>query len=166
MTRTAATGKRVTIQSHKGGASLSRQRQPQMQSRVQPGSIPLSALNDWLASREVLTSEDELSGFIASFHSSKYNSLNGNGLQGLTYRDFLEYIVLPTKKEKLREKVLKRCGLKASQSLKPKKKKDAEVMSTSGVSAVSKDTANSVERRKEEEAAKITVDFAMAQIFE
>lgn len=113
-----------------------------------------------------MTSEDELSSFLSSFHSSKYNTLNGFGVQSLTYRDFLEFIVLPTKKEKLREKVLKRCGLKASQSLKPKKKKDVDVLSTSGVSAVSKDTSNSVERRKEEEAAKISVDFAMAQIFE
>ena len=38
--------------------------------------------------------------------------------------------------------------------------------STSGVSTASKDTNNSVERRKEEAAAKISVDFAMAQIFE
>lgn len=38
--------------------------------------------------------------------------------------------------------------------------------SVSGVSAVSKETSNSVERRKEEEAAKISTEFAMAQIFE
>ena len=31
---------------------------------------------------------------------------------------------------------------------------------------MSKDTSNSVERRKEEEAAKISVEYAMAQIFE
>jgi hypothetical protein len=36
----------------------------------------------------------------------------------------------------------------------------------SAVSGVSKETSNSVERRKEEEAAKISVDYAMALIFE
>lgn len=70
--------------------------------------------------------------------------------------------MLPIKKEKLRDKVLKRSGLKRTEGLKKKKKIDSEVTSTSGVSAVSKDTSNSVERRKEEAAAKISVDFAMA----
>jgi hypothetical protein len=65
--------------------------------------------------------------------------------------------VLPTKKDKLREKVLKR-----SMGSKPdKKKKQDDVQS-----AVSNQTDNSVERRREEEQAKVTSEFAMAQIFE
>lgn len=67
----------------------------------------------------------------------------------------------------MRDKILKKSGLKKTESLKSKKKKlDTDMTSTSGVSTASKDTNNSVERRKEEAAAKISVDFAMAQIFE
>lgn len=112
-----------------------------------------------------MTSEDELRELFQSYHKFGHNG--GSSMQ---YRDYLEFIVLPLKKEKLREKVLKRSGLKgaASQALKNKKAKKSqdEAQSTSGVSAVSKETSNSVERRKEEEAARISVDFAMAQVFE
>jgi hypothetical protein len=118
-------------------------------------------LCEWLTQKEVLTSEEELGAFIAGFRSSRYQGSSQTAAT-LTYRDYLEFIVLPIKKEKLRDKVLKRSGLKRTEGLKKKKKLDSEVTSTSGVSAVSKDTTNSVERRKEEAAAKISVDFAMA----
>ena len=75
--------------------------------------LPVSTLKDWLGSRDVLTSEDELASFISSLRSSRYIS-GVNGSQHLTYRDFLEFIVLPIKKDKLREKVLKRSGLKGA----------------------------------------------------
>jgi hypothetical protein len=62
---------------------------------------------------------------------------------------------LPTKKEKLREKVLRRSGLRPQDPKKKKKvKKPDDVQSqsaVSGVSGMSKETDNSVERRKEEE---------------
>ena len=88
----------------------------------------------------------------------------------MTYRDFLEFIVLPSKKEKLRQKVLRRSGLRPDQKPKKKKKLIDDGKSVSAVSGISstqdQESDNSVERRKEEEQAKISVDFAMAQIFE
>ena len=127
--------------------------------------MPVSALSEWLLKKDVITSEEELSQFILAFHSTRYTSGGGgsgvNMNVALTYRDYLEFIVLPSKKEKLREKVLKRSGLNQGKKIKKPKKPD-EVLSTSGISGVSKETDNSVERRKEEEAAKISVDFAMA----
>jgi hypothetical protein len=127
--------------------------------------LPVKVIYEWLTSKEVLTTEEELGAFIAGFRSSRYQSSSATAAT-LTYRDFLEFLVLPIKKEKLRDKVLKKSGLKRTESLKQKKKLDSDAASTSGVSAVSKDTTNSVERRKEEAAAKISVDFAMAQVFE
>jgi hypothetical protein len=75
--------------------------------------------------------------------------------------------VLPSRKEKLRDKILKKSGLKRAEQIAKKKKKPADDQkSISEVSRVSKETSNSVERRREEEAAKISVEFAMAQVFE
>jgi hypothetical protein len=75
--------------------------------------------------------------------------------------------VLPSRKEKLRDKILKKSGLKRADQIAKKKKKPADDQkSISEVSRVSKETSNSVERRREEEAAKISVEFAMAQVFE
>ncbi len=75
--------------------------------------------------------------------------------------------MLPSRKEKLRDKILKKSGLKRAEQIAKKKKKPADDQkSISEVSGVSKETSNSVERRREEEAAKISVEFAMAQVFE
>lgn len=60
---------------------------------------------------------------------------------------------MPTKKEKLRDKVLRRSGLKPQKS----KKKKADDASSSALSGASKDTQNSVERRRDEEIAKTSV---------
>jgi hypothetical protein len=149
------------------------------------GAIPVSALCEWLQKKDVVTSVDELTQYIASFHSSRYEKAaaefgsagaQGSGSSGqfLLYRDFLEHIVLPVRKDKLREKILKRSGLIKGAAGSVKKKKapskqsvtDDGTNSMSAVSGVSKETSNSVERRKEEEAAKISVDYAMALIFE
>lgn len=64
----------------------------------------------------------------------------------LYYRDFLEYIVLPNKKDKLREKMLKRINNNNSNKNLEKKKKPDDQQSM--VSGVSNQTDNSVERRK------------------
>jgi hypothetical protein len=64
----------------------------------------------------------------------------------LFYKDFLEYIVVPAKKEKLREKVFRKSCLKGP----VKKYEDGQ--SESGVSGMygqTKETSNSVELRKE-----------------
>ena len=78
-------------------------------------------------------------------------------------------MVLPSRKEKLREKILRRSGMKGQTQEKKKPKKSEDGMSVSGMSGVSgqtKETSNSVERRKEEEKARISTEFAMAQVFE
>ena len=64
---------------------------------------------------------------------------------------------MPIKKEKLRDKVLRRSGLKTQHS---KKKKGDD--SSSALSGASKETQNSVERRRDEEIAKTSVQYAMA----
>lgn len=77
--------------------------------------MPVTVLSEWLSKNEVLTTVDELSQMIAGYHSSRYETKGGNhtvtGESYLMYKDFLDHIVLPTKKEKLREKILKRSGL-------------------------------------------------------
>lgn len=77
--------------------------------------MPVSVLSEWLVKNEVLTTVDEMSQMIAGYHSSRYETKGGNhtvtGESYLMYKDFLEQIVLPSKKDKLREKVLKRSGL-------------------------------------------------------
>ena len=51
-------------------------------------------------------------------YSSKYGEASGEPY--LMYKDFLEYIVLPSKKEKLREKILRKSGLKGGSKEKKK----------------------------------------------
>ena len=85
----------------------------------------------------------------------------------MQFKDFLEYIVVPARKEKLREKILRKSGVKGpvKEKKKPKKSEDGQSV-VSGISGQTKETSNSVERRKEEEKAKISTEFATAQVFE
>ena len=132
------------------------------------GALSVHVLQDWLSKNEVLTTADELSQLIASYSATRYTTtLSSHGQQSLSFKHFLEYIVLPSKKDKLRDKVLKRSGLSKQPAVDKKNKKKLDGArgdqhsSVSGVSS-SNQTDNSVERRKEEEQAKITSEFAMA----
>jgi len=134
----------------------------------QAGAVPIPVLHDWLSRNDVVTSQAELGDLIRSYsYSSKYGESQKEPY--LLYKDFLEYIVVPARKEKLREKVLRKSGLKGPVKEKKKPKKSEDGQSVSGVSGVSgqtKETSNSVERRKEEEKARISTEFATAQVFE
>ena len=116
----------------------------------------------------MVTTPGELGDLIRSYsYSNKYEGSQRE--PHLLYKDFLEYIVVPARKEKLREKVLRKSGLKGPVKEKKKPKKSEDGQSVSGVSGVSgqtKETSNSVERRKEEEKARISTEFATAQVFE
>jgi hypothetical protein len=64
---------------------------------------------------------------------------------------------------------LRKSGLKGPIKEKKKPTKSDDGMSVSGMSGISgqtKETSNSVERRKEEEKARISTEFATAQVFE
>ena len=81
----------------------------------------------------------------------------------MLYKDFLEYIVVPAKKEKLREKVFRKSCLKGP----VKKYEDGQSVSgVSGMYGQTKETSNSVELRKEEDEARISTEFSTAQVFE
>ena len=130
--------------------------------------MPIHVLHDWLQKNDIVTTQSELGDLIKSYtYSSKYGEAQGEPY--LLYKDFLEYIVLPSRKEKLKEKILRKSGLRGGLKEKKKPKKSDDGMSVSGVSGISgqtKETSNSVERRKEEEKARISTEFATAQIFE
>ena len=113
----------------------------------------------------MVTTPGELGDLIRSYsYSNKYGDTQRE--PHLLYKDFLEYIVVPARKEKLREKVLRKSGLKGPVKEKKKPKKSEDGQSMSGVSGQTKETSNSVERRKEEEKARISTEFATAQVFE
>jgi hypothetical protein len=89
------------------------------------GAVPLPVLHDWLAKNDVVTSPQELGDLIRSYsYSSKYGE--SQRAPDLVYKDFLEYIVVPARKEKLREKILRKSGLKGpvKDKKKPKKSED------------------------------------------
>jgi len=72
---------------------------------------PISILYDWLPKNDVMTQQAELGDLIQSYsYSSKYG--NAKREPYLLYKDFLEYIVVPAKKEKLRENVFRKSGRK------------------------------------------------------
>ena len=73
--------------------------------------VPISILHDWVPKNDVVTQQAGLGDLIQSYsYSSKYG--NAKREPYLVYKGFLEYIVVPAKKEKLREKVFRKSGLK------------------------------------------------------